>query len=127
MFLPLRWTDQFAHQARVGAAVNPVVDALSGEPEFKHTPAKLERVVVDWRGFLLSRQRTALPDVLWWARSPGDGVERLEFAGQGTQRPGAEWLRQALPELAHADWIEFDDGSTGNYRAALLVDGRLEA
>jgi assimilatory nitrate reductase catalytic subunit len=65
--------------------------------------------------------------VLWWACSPGDPVRRLEFAGQGTARPGAAWLRQTFPDLAQADWIEYDDGVAGTYRAALLVEGRLEA
>jgi assimilatory nitrate reductase catalytic subunit len=127
LFMPIHWNDQFARGARVGAVVNPVVDAHSGEPEFKHTPAKLERLELEWRGFLLSRQRAELPEALWWACSPGDPVQRLEFAGLGAGRPGAAWLRQAFPDLRQADWIEYDDGVAGTYRAALLVEGRLEA
>jgi assimilatory nitrate reductase catalytic subunit len=42
-------------------------------------------------------------------------------------RPDAAWLKVTLPGLAQADWIEFDDGAAGAYRAALVVDGRLEA
>ncbi len=127
IFMPIHWNDQFAREARVGATVNPVVDPLSGEPEFKHTPVRLEAVVTQWEGFLLSRQRVAAPDALWWAYSPGDAVHRLEFAGQGSARPDATWLQQALPDHAQADWIEFEDGATGTYRAALLLNGRLEA
>jgi assimilatory nitrate reductase catalytic subunit len=127
IFMPIHWNDQFARQARVDAVVNPVVDAISGEPEFKHTPVKLERVQVDWRGFLLSRCQVTLPDALWWARAPGEQVQRLEFAGQGAGRPDADWLRQKFADVPQTAWIEYDDGSAGNYRAALLVDGRLEA
>jgi assimilatory nitrate reductase catalytic subunit len=127
IFAPIHWSEQFARQARVGAAVNPVVDPLSGEPEFKHTPARLETVAVEWQGFLLSRQQVAVPDALWWARSPGVAAHRLEFAGRGNAYPDAAWLRRMLPQLEQADWIEFDDSVAGNYRAALLVDGRLEA
>ena len=47
--------------------------------------------------------------------------------GSGAARPDAAWLRQVFPDLPQADWIEYDDGIAGNYRAALLVDGRLEA
>ena len=127
VFMPIHWSEQYAHQARVDAVVNPVVDALSGEPEFKHTPARLEAVAVGWRGFLLSRERVSPPDRSWWAYSPGDGVQRLEFAGQGSARPGAHWLRRVLPAAAQAEWIEFEDGAAGNYRAALVQGERLLA
>jgi assimilatory nitrate reductase catalytic subunit len=127
IFLPIHWSAQFAQQSRAGVVVNPVVDPQSGEPEFKHTPVRIEAVAVEWQGFLLSRQRATQPDALWWAHSPGDSVHRLEFAGSGAGRPDAQWLKNALPGIEQADWIEFDDGAAGSYRAALLVDGRLEA
>jgi assimilatory nitrate reductase catalytic subunit len=127
VFMPIHWSEQFARQSRVDVVVNPVVDALSGEPEFKHTPVRLEPVAVDWQGFLLSRERVAAPQSLWWAFSPGAGVQRLEFAGQGAARPDAGWLRRVLPGAAGADWIEFEDAGAGNYRAALLREGQLIA
>jgi assimilatory nitrate reductase catalytic subunit len=127
LFMPIHWNAQFARDGRVGAAVNPVVDALSGEPEFKHTPARLEPVVVRWRGFLLSRHPVAPPDALWWSRSPGDGVHRLEFAGLHTAAPGADWMRSRFPELQSAEWIEYADAGTGSYRVALVEHGQLLA
>jgi len=127
VFMPIHWSEQFARAARVDAVVNPVVDPLSGEPEFKHTPVRIEPVAVEWQGFLLSRRQVAAPDALWWALSPGVGMQRLEFAGCGAARPDAAWLRSVLPEAARADWIEFEDVAAGNYRAALLEDGRLSA
>ena len=39
----------------MGALVNPVVDSVSGEPEFKHTPARVEPFAVQWYGFILTR------------------------------------------------------------------------
>src|SRR5690606_29991117 len=124
LFMPIHWSGQFAREARVGAAVNPVIDALSGEPEFKHTPVRMEKLAVDWRGFLLSRNRVEPPEAAWWAASPGEGVVRMEFAGQGDARPDAAWLRTVLPEAARAEWIEFHDASRGPYRAALVPPGR---
>jgi len=125
LFMPIHWSEQFASSARVGAAVNPVVDAQSGEPEFKHTPVRLEKLEVEWRGFLLSRRRVSAPAGSWWAASPGD-VTRLEFAGRG-EPPDAAWLKSVLPEAARAEWIEFNDTAMGNYRAALVKDGQLLA
>jgi assimilatory nitrate reductase catalytic subunit len=128
LFMPIHWSGQFARDARVGAVVNPVVDALSGEPEFKHTPVRLEALRPDWQGFLLSRARVQPPDGLWWSRASGSQFERLEFAGEaGQARPDAQWLREVVPDAARLDWIEYEDVNAGNYRAALLQGGRLVA
>lgn len=127
LFMPIHWSEQFARGGRIGAAVNPVVDALSGEPEFKHTPVRLEKVAVAWRGFLLSRGRVQPPACTWWAVSQGEGVVRMEFAGNAEVRPDAAWLRQALPDSQHAEWIEYHDVASGHYRVALVCDGRLLA
>ena len=126
VFVPIHWSAQFAEQSRVGAVVNPVVDALSGEPEFKHTPVRIEPLPHEWQGFLLSRQPVAPPACTWWARSRGEDHQRLEFAGNGPA-PGESWLRQAFPELLDAEWIEFADAGSGAYRVALLSGGRLQA
>ncbi len=55
VFVPIHWNAQFASDARVGALVNPIVDPVSGEPEFKHTPVRVEPFMVAWHGFALSR------------------------------------------------------------------------
>jgi assimilatory nitrate reductase catalytic subunit len=128
LFMPIHWSGQFAHPARVDAVVNPVVDVASGEPEFKHTPVRLEAVKPDWQGFLLSRDHVAAPEGLWWARARGELFRRLEFAGRRDQaRPDASWLRSALPHASRAEWIEYEDVAAGSYRVALVDHGRLVA
>ncbi|MCY3297411.1 molybdopterin dinucleotide binding domain-containing protein, partial [Acinetobacter pittii] len=42
IFAPIHWTEQVASDARIGKVVNPEVDAISGEPEFKHTPVTIQ-------------------------------------------------------------------------------------
>jgi assimilatory nitrate reductase catalytic subunit len=127
VFMPIHFNGQFAHAARVGAAVNAVVDPVSGEPEFKHTPARIEALVSDWRGFLLSRSVVSTGPGIWWAASQGSAAHRLEFVGRGMARPDQQWLRDTLQVPANAEWIEYEDPAGGNYRAAVLVEGRLEA
>jgi assimilatory nitrate reductase catalytic subunit len=51
----------------------------------------------------------------------------MEFAGSGGEPPDGAWLRQALPDSAGAQWIEYADATAGNYRAALVSEGRLQA
>ena len=60
VFIPIHWNGQTASDARVGTVVNPAVDPVSGEPEFKHTPVRVERFGVSWHGFVLSRSELAL-------------------------------------------------------------------
>jgi assimilatory nitrate reductase catalytic subunit len=126
LFMPIHWSEQFARESRVGSAVNPVVDPVSGEPEFKHTPARLERVEVQWRGFVLSRVPVGVPGSGWWAMSAQESASRLEFEGAG-EVPDAQWLRSTVPGADECEWIEYSDPGTGSWRAALLSQGQLVA
>jgi len=125
VFVPIHWNGQTASDARVGALVNPEVDPLSGEPEFKHTPVRVEPFGVAWYGFLLSRRELGLERVAHWTRVRGSGFVRYELGGREPLTPEA--ARALLGGNEEADWIEFQDESEGTLRVALLVDGRLEA
>jgi assimilatory nitrate reductase catalytic subunit len=127
VFAPMHWNDCHTMQGRVGALVNPVVDAVSGEPEFKHTPVRVERYVTEWQGFLLSRVACELPKGVWWARAPGPAHQRYEIAGQAAQRPDARWFRHTFDGTPGGEVIEYEDERAGIYRAALMRAGRLEA
>ncbi|MDN4060653.1 molybdopterin-dependent oxidoreductase [Massilia sp. YIM B02769] len=124
-FVPIHWSGPTASDARVGAIVNPVVDPVSGEPEFKHTPVKVEPFVVEWQAFVLSRTAPQLDALTWWTRVQGEGFLRYEAGGRG--KVGGEWALALLGVDEDADWIEYEDRSAGVYRAAYLVDGRLQA
>jgi assimilatory nitrate reductase catalytic subunit len=125
VFVPIHWSDQTASDARVGALVNPVVDPVSGEPEFKHTPVRVEPFVVEWQAFVLSRTALAVDGVANWTRVQGDGFVRYEMGGRGAAH--ADWAREVLKVDGEADWIEYDDAGAGAYRAAHLIEGRLQA
>ncbi|WP_198399016.1 nitrate reductase [Caballeronia hypogeia] len=132
VFVPIHWNDQVASDARVGAVVNPVVDPVSGEPEFKHTPVSIEKFHVTWHGFSLSRGVPALDMVTHWTRVHGSRFVRYELAGRNrfdtAHGDHHDWAR-ALFHVADrdADWIEYEDKSAGVYRAAHVVDDRIES
>ncbi|MGH8456107.1 MAG: molybdopterin-dependent oxidoreductase, partial [Stenotrophobium sp.] len=128
VFVPIHWNGQFASDARVGALVNPVVDPVSGEPEFKHTPARIESFPVDWHGFVLSRRELDVDSVTWWTRIQGSQFQRYELGGRGTVADRASWGRALLGlDDPQADWLEYEDRSAGIYHAALVVNDRIEA
>ncbi|WP_370307238.1 nitrate reductase [Sinimarinibacterium flocculans] len=127
-FVPIHWNAQYASDARVGSLVNPVVDPVSGEPEFKHTPARVEDFAVLWHGFVLSRTPLPMDQVIWWTRVTGHRFLRYEFAGRERVGEWSAFARTALGVHAtDADWIEYEDRTAGQYRAAWVVDDRIEA
>jgi assimilatory nitrate reductase catalytic subunit len=131
LFVPMHWNDSNASQARVGALVNPVVDPISGEPEFKHTPVRVEPFPVEWHGFLLTRHELASrPDVTWWTKvNAADNCTRYEMAGRDLPLSWSEWGRGMLgaADEPDTDYIEYEDSDARAYRAAYIVDGRLHA
>jgi assimilatory nitrate reductase catalytic subunit len=128
VFIPIHWSGQTASDARVGALVNPVVDPVSGEPEFKHTPVRVEPFGVAWYGFILSRQALALAGAANWTRIEGGRFLRYELAGRQPMKQAQAWARELLAVRdEEADWLEYEDQGAGMFRAAHLVDGRIEA
>ncbi|MFM0214623.1 MULTISPECIES: molybdopterin-dependent oxidoreductase [Paraburkholderia] len=130
VFVPIHWNDQVASDARVGAVVNPSVDPLSGEPEFKHTPVRVDKFHVAWHGFSLSRRAPALTGITYWTRIHGAQFVRYELAGRNPlseQGDRGAWARALFGvDDAHADWLEYEDRTAGVYRAVHVVDDRIE-
>jgi len=127
VFVPIHWSGQSASDARVGALVNPVVDPVSGEPEFKHTPALVAPFDVAWHGFILSRGEPDLAGVAHWTRVQGRGFTRYELAGRNAATDYAAWGRALLGVSDdQADWLDYADRGAGVYRAVHLVGGRIE-
>jgi assimilatory nitrate reductase catalytic subunit len=127
-FAPIHWSAQNASQARPGALVQAVVDPISGEPEFKHTPARIEPFPVTWFGFVLSRQPRLIADITWWTTVQGLGFLRYELAGRDVPQDWASWMRERLGATAsEADYLDYLDPAAGIYRAAHLANERLEA
>ena len=128
IFVPIHWSGQFGSDARVGALVNPVVDPISGEPEYKHTPVRVEEFNVSWHGFVLSRHTLALNQILHWTRIQGREFVRYEMAGRAPIEDHSAWARGFIGVAdAQADWLEYEDASAGVYRAVHLVDDRIES
>jgi assimilatory nitrate reductase catalytic subunit len=127
LFVPIHWNGQNASDARVGTLVNPAVDPVSGEPEFKHTPVRVERFGVNWHAFVLSRTELNLDSVAHWTRVQGRGFVRYELAGRKNIAGRSDWARALLGvTAADADWLDYEDSSGGVYRAVHVVGERIE-
>ncbi|MBD8872034.1 nitrate reductase [Rhodanobacter sp. DHB23] len=128
VFVPIHWNDQFASDARVGGVVNPAVDPVSGEPEFKHTPVRIEPFPVRWYGFAFGRRLLPASGLSYWTLIRGERFYRYELAHRERPKDCGAWARAWLGvDDAEADWLEYEDRATGVYRAAHVRDDRIEA
>ncbi|MBU0688087.1 MAG: molybdopterin-dependent oxidoreductase [Gammaproteobacteria bacterium] len=125
LFAPMHWSDAFAKAARVDALVAPITDPISGQPESKHTPVRIEPYRPAWQGFVLSRNRLELPGADYCASSQGDGYWRHELAGELAPEDWRSWAKSA--HGGGGEWMEFHDAAMGRYRAACVLDGKLES
>jgi assimilatory nitrate reductase catalytic subunit len=128
VFAPMHWNDAFASAARVGGLVHAEVDPVSGQPEFKHTPVRVVPYRAHWYGFLMSRGELTPRQATYWARARRYGLWHYELAGEIAPADWAAYAREELPDVGDAaEWRELYDSTQRNYRAARIVDGRLDA
>jgi assimilatory nitrate reductase catalytic subunit len=125
-FVPMHWSAAYAPMGLANPLVAPRVDARSGQPEFKHTPARVRPYRETWRGFFLARdiRRPPANPNLVWRRIPQVGCQLHEFAGRGDLRERAD-VRRHLAREAGEDVIRFEDQASGAVREAQFQDGRL--
>ena len=129
LFVPMHWTGQLASDARVGALVGSDVDPVSGQPELKHTPARIAPFAVSWYGFAVSVVPASTPWADYWAMARTKGGWRLELAGA---EPPEDWL-QALRTLIDEDGqhapeiLAYNDPGSCQQRWAVFRGKRLIA
>jgi assimilatory nitrate reductase catalytic subunit len=124
-FAPIHWNDRFAGRAVVGKLFSDARDPLSGQPELKITPVRLEPIPLFWQATLLSRSKPqTFPGSMLWSRSAGEGHLSFRLAGC---EPIADWRRFSQSLLGDGAWIDFQDRKMGLYRAAQLAGGHLQA
>ncbi len=128
VFVPMHWNDQHGSGGCIDAVVNPATDPISGEPEFKYTPVKVEPLPAKWYGFLLSRRKLIPGAATYWVVARGQALWRYELAGDELPQDWATTARAALcAQDEKVEWIEYFDKAARRYRAARLTQGKLES
>jgi assimilatory nitrate reductase catalytic subunit len=88
LFAPIHWSAANSSRGRIGALVQPATDPLSGQPEAKATPARIDPLPMTHFGFLLSRQPVATDAMAYWAASRIEAGHATNFA---LAAPPASW------------------------------------
>lgn len=128
IFMPMHWTDAFAPSGRSKPLIAPNIDPVSGQPEFKHTPARIRPYRETWKGFFLSRDTLAAPTdlALVWQRIPHDSCQQYEFAGRGDVLE-RETVSKLLSRALVGEVLAYEDAASGTRREAWVRDGHLVA
>ncbi|AOV17394.1 nitrate reductase [Acidihalobacter aeolianus] len=124
VFVPMHWSETYARDARANVLTAAVTDPVSGQPEFKHAPVRVEPFRPDWTGFLLSRSPLEIALGDYRVHIPSRGFHRYELAGEEEPEDWGRWVQAHL--LGPGEWMEYADPAAGRYRCARLRDGRLE-
>ncbi|RDJ22948.1 nitrate reductase [Bosea caraganae] len=124
LFAPIHWSAETASHARIGAAVQPLCDPFSGQPEMKATPSRILPVAYASRGFVLSRDPAALPAGSWWASVAVEGGQGRLFA---TDASAEELMAHSRSLFGEDGLVEMIDREAGIYRCAATRDGKLVA
>ncbi len=127
VFVPMHWSEQYAKKGRMGALVNPVVDALSGQPESKHTPVAIRPFHAAWHGFLMTRVSVEDLALAYQVKVVAEDYYRYELAAIKTPRDWLTWLKDKLHGQLKDDmeWQQYHDAGAGVFRVAVYQHARL--
>ncbi|MGA8884674.1 MAG: molybdopterin-dependent oxidoreductase [Acinetobacter sp.] len=134
VFAPIHWNDQVASDARIGKVVNPAVDAVSGEPEFKHTPVMVQPFYTQWQGVLYVRQgfeaqvQPGIQKAVWWTKVTAAKAVRYELADRQKFSAVTQQLQALLPFTDESfEWLNVEDQTAHISHTVVLQDGHLIA
>lgn len=128
VFVPMHWSAQFSSQGRVGALVNPVIDAISKQPESKHTPVSIRPYHAQWYAFVIARQPLTFTGVSYKVLIKGDGYYHYELAGdKEIDHWQAHVASQLTANSSAFTWQTYQDEHQSLYRSACFADGILQA
>ncbi len=129
LFAPIHWSEQYASNARVDALVPPVTDSISGQPEFKCTPAAIRKIDTQQWAIILSRQPIDCSPFVFWSRSPASNIDGYVYEVALAER--VNWqqflMDERLSENGAAQAYEhFSDVTCSDERFICYSDQQVE-
>jgi assimilatory nitrate reductase catalytic subunit len=128
VFIPIHWSGRFASQGVATSLIAAVTDPVSGQPESKHGIASLHPFTSRWQARLMRRSAISAPPELadlceYWCRQPLSCSHSWWLAGS----QNIDWKQHVSTLLAGAPQLIMADSAQGRFRAARIVNGRLDA
>ena len=128
VFVPIHWTENHASNARVDVLVDPNVDPVSGQPEFKATPIKIAAFKATSFAFAVLEEKPRTLKADYWAIGPVESGWRVELAWLNEP---TDWANEASRlfgnEVSKGELISYFDATKGSFRAAAFSGDRLSS
>ncbi|WP_111978914.1 molybdopterin-dependent oxidoreductase [Algibacillus agarilyticus] len=126
-FAPMHWTDVLSSQGRINTVVSSEFDAFSGQPEFKHTPVKIEPWFYQSEAILVTREELDSVDAEYWVKQKIEHGYLYRIASQLDSNTFAENLINAHCQVAHHQKLSFSNPNSGLVRFAALNNAAVAA
>jgi assimilatory nitrate reductase catalytic subunit len=123
VFVPMHWSAENSSLARACALVQSATDPFSGQPEAKATPCRIAPLAMSHYGFVLTRQPIETADLSYWTKARMTAGEAVFFALEAPPPTWSDWADRLLPQ---GERLAYQDAGSGQFRAAVLRDQRLE-
>jgi assimilatory nitrate reductase catalytic subunit len=113
IFVPIHWNDAHSSSGKAGRLANSKTDPFSGQPAFKHTPARVSAFKAKYHGLLIGVDAPDLSSFSYWTRIRIINATAFEFASNADY----ETLKaQLLPTDSGVQLIEMQDQRRGGHR-----------
>ncbi len=127
-FVPIHWSGQFTAAGGASNLIPAITDPHSGQPQSKFARATLTAPAMACWGLLFSRQPVNCDTLAYWSRIAVAGGYLTLLADAAEPAAVHATLSATLPAApdANGELASYEDACSGDYRAAQLIDGRLE-
>ena len=127
-FMPIHWSKTNASDGHVCNLVSPDVDPVSGQPELKHTPVKIEVWQAQSNALVISKDplnENLLDEYFgYWVKRTVDSGFHYTLASTKDSHEIASQLKQNALAIMGIQ-IEFNHKESSSYRSAKIVDKQL--
>ncbi|MCT2529690.1 nitrate reductase [SAR92 clade bacterium H921] len=129
LFIPIHWNNQFAKNARVDSLVAPIIDEVSGQPEFKFTPAAITKLEAPCWAVLLTRTKLKCEPFINWSLSPLDNHQGYLY--QVAVSTNFNWqefiaLKRLMEQGPAQAYEHYADESASDERFVCYSDEQIE-
>lgn len=129
LFMPIHWTGVISSAGRVCTLVSPDTDKVSGQPEFKFTPAAIEAWHYSSEALFISPNTIDTSGLDYWVRQKINGGYLYRIASQMSPAKLSQALSQYITEQGDETQqkeIQFSSPEQGQYRYALVQQDKIK-